>query len=82
MEVPPDGTNLSQHVEFYFNESSIVDYYCEECEVHSQAEKKLMLKSVNETNFIIIILRRSVLGADGNLIVANKINAVLDIHLM
>jgi hypothetical protein len=27
MEVPPDGSNLSQHVESYFNESNIVDYF-------------------------------------------------------
>ena len=82
MEVPPEGSKLSHHVEEQFNDSELVDYKCEVCDKASQAEKRLMLDSVESTNFIIVLLRRSVLGDEGNRIVANKIHAVDDIRLM
>ena len=82
MEVPPEGSTLSQYVEEQFNESYLVDYSCEVCSESMQAEKRLILNSVQNTSFIIVLLRRNVLGDDGNLIVANKINSVNDINLM
>ena len=82
MEVPPDGSCLGHHVEEHFNESYFVDYYCEECKSQSLAEKRLFLKATVETNFLVVLLRRSVLGNDGNFIVTNRIKAVDDIKLM
>ena len=82
MEVPPDGSSLGLHVEEHFNESFFVDYFCDGCESKSLAEKRLLLKHSHETNFMVVLLRRSVLGDDGNFIVTNRITAVDDIKLM
>ena len=73
---------LGQHVEEHFNESFFVDYFCDGCDSNSLAEKRLFLKSSLETKFMVVLLRRSVLGDDGNFIVTNKIKAVDDIKLM
>ena len=81
MEVPPHGSHLGQQVEQYFNESNFVEYICDLCEFQL-AEKRLLLKSAEETNFITVLLRRSVQGDHGNEIVANEINAVDDLKLM
>ena len=82
MEVPPEGSSLGQYVEEHLNGSMIVDFICAECGETCQAEKKILLNSTNETDYITILLRRSVYGDEGNEIVTNKIEAVNDIHLM
>ena len=81
MEVPPDGTCLGQYVEEHFNESFFVDYFCDGCESQSLAEKRLFLKASPETNFLVVLLRRSVLGDEGNFIVTNRIKSVEDIKI-
>ena len=81
MEVPPDGSCLGQYVEEHFNESFFVDYYCDGCKSQSLAEKRLFLKASLETNFLVVLLRRSVLGDDGNFIVTNRIKSVEDIKI-
>ena len=82
MEVPPDGSCLGTHVEEHFNDSLFVDYFCDGCDAQSVAEKRMFLKTSVETNFLVVLLRRSVLGNDGNVIVTNRIKAVDDIKLM
>ena len=82
MEVPPEGSTLSNFVEEQFNGSYLVDYNCESCNMSSEAEKRLVLNSVENTNFVIVLLRRSVLGDEGNRIIKNKINAVDNLRLM
>ena len=82
MEVPPDGSCLGQKVEEHFNESNFVDYFCDGCKSKSIAEKRMFLKASVETNFFVVLLRRSVLGEDGHFIVTNRIKAVDDITLM
>ena len=64
------------------NSRFFVDYFCDGCDSNSLAEKRLFLKSSLETNFMVVLLRRSVLGDDGNFIVTNRIEAVDDIKLM
>ena len=46
------------------------------------AEKHLVLNSVERTHFIIVVLRRNMVGDEGRIIVNNKIDAVQDIKLM
>ena len=76
MDVPPEGSNLSEHVEELFHDGTMVDYKCEDgCNTKFQAEKKSVLKSGKETEFIIIMLRRSVLSDNGREIVLNKVDA-------
>ena len=53
-----------------------VEYRCEDgCKVRSQAEKHSLLKSVKDTQFITIMLRRSILSEAGLEIVSNKVYA-------
>ena len=76
MDVPPEGSNLCEHVEKLFHDGTIVEYKCENgCKAKFQAEKKEVLKSGKDTKFIIIMLRRSVLSENGRQIVLNKVNA-------
>ena len=82
MEVPPDGSSLGQFVEEHFNESIIVEFVCDECGGKFQAEKKLVMNAINEADVITILLRRSVQSDEGNMIVANQVEAVNDINLM
>ena len=82
MEVPPEGSTLGQLVEEQFNESYLVDYFCEVCKKQSQAEKRLVLNSIEDTAYVIVLLRRNIQGEDGNMIVKNKISAVDEIRLM
>ena len=76
MDVPSDGTNLCESVEKMFHDGTIVDYNCEDgCKTKFQAKKKSVLKSAKETQFIIIMLRRSVISENGVEIVFNKVNS-------
>ena len=64
---------MAEYVEQQINESMIVEYHCQDgCQEHFQAEKQVALKSVAETDFIIVILRRVITSQDGNEIVMNK----------
>ena len=47
-----------------------------------QAKKHLTLNSVDLTHFIIVVLRRSMIGDEGRIIVKNKIDAIQDVKLM
>ena len=82
MEAPPEGSTLGQLVEEQFNESYLVDYFREVCKKLSRAEKRLVLNSIEDTAFVIVLLRRNIQGDDGNMIVENKITAVDDIRLI
>jgi hypothetical protein len=63
LEVPPDESFLSQFVEQTLNEGCMVDYRCEDgCQENFQAEKRTVLKSVRETQFLTILLRRSIIS--------------------
>ena len=82
MEVPPDGSELSDYVEEMINESSIVQYHCQDgCQANFQAETQTMLKSVNQAKFITIILRRSMMTENGAEIVENRIGSIKNISL-
>ena len=81
MDVPPEGSTLSNFVEKRFNDNYLVDYTCEACKKKSQAEKHLALNSVDMTHFIIVVLRRSIIGDEGRMIVNNRIDAAQDVKL-
>ena len=82
MEVPPDGTSLGFHVEKYLNEPTIVEYHCEESR-HSkfEAEKRNMIKSIKDTQFIIILLRRTIATQYGIELIENQIKGTDDISI-
>ena len=83
MEVPPDGSSLAEYVEENINESYIVQYRCEDgCQANFQAEKQTMIKTVEETEFIILLLRRSITSQEGVEIVANSIVSTKIVNLI
>ena len=60
----------------------MVDYHCEDgCREKFQAEKRTVLKSVRETQFLIILLRRSIISEQGHEIVLNRVNSTENIHI-
>ena len=80
MEVPPDGSNINEYVEELMNESDIVQYHCQDgCQSNFQAENRIQIKSHPE--FIIIILRRSVMAENGLEIVENTFNSTNNISI-
>ena len=63
--VPPNGSRLNQFVEDMLNGFIRVDFKCEDgCKMKKGAENRMMIKSCQETDFIIIILRRVVQQGD------------------
>ena len=82
MEVPPDGSNLGEYVEQNLNGSSIVEYNCQDgCKRKFQADKRTLIKSIEQTEFLIILLRRSIATTEGIEIVTNMIQATDNIDL-
>ena len=82
MDVPPDGSKLSDFVEKNMTESLVVQYHCQDgCNAYYQAETRTQIKSVNETKFIIVLLRRSVMTERGPEIIKNKILATHDLKI-
>ena len=55
VDVPPDGSNLNEYVEKNLNDGIIVEYRCEDgCNAQFRAEKRTLLKSVEDTQFLIV----------------------------
>lgn len=75
MDVPSEGTRLSQSVEDNNDVSYIVNYRCENgCNGEYLAEKRTLLKSVENTRFIIVNLRRTIQTMDGHIeVVRNRV---------
>ena len=82
MEVPPDGSNMGEYVEEMINDSCIVQYHCQDgCQAQFQAEKRFMLKSVNKSEFLIVLLRRSIMTENQVEIVENSIQSTNNLLL-
>ena len=74
LPVPTDQSNFRCDVEQLFNGSEIVEYHCEEgCKERGQGEKKTTLKSVRDSSFIILILKRAIPSEEGYHLVKNKV---------
>ena len=82
LDVPPEGSNLNEYVEKALNGGTMVEYRCEDgCNVRSQADKRSLLKSGKETQFIIIMLRRTISSEFGMQIVPNNVYPDNDIDI-
>ena len=82
MDVPPDSSKLSDFVKEMMTKGTIVDYHCQDgCNAHYRAEKKTQLKSVSHAQFLIILLRRTVMTERGPKIVKNKVLATDDLKI-
>ena len=80
IDVPPNGSNLNEYVEKTLNGYDEVDYDCQDgCNVKSEAANRSMIKSCQDTEFLIVILRRVILGEAGPMIVQNSVNSTYNI---
>ena len=82
LQVPPDNSNLNDHIEDYLNTSSQVAVYCENgCQSLVQAEKRSTLTRTSETEFLIVILTRAVETMDGFHLNKNKVTPTNDVFI-
>lgn len=82
LDVPPEGSILSEYVEQALNDGTRVEYRCEDgCNIRSQAQKQTLLKSGKETQFIIVMLRRTILSEFGPQVVFNNVSSERDIDI-
>ena len=86
LDVPPEGSYLSDHVEQALNGGTIVEYRCEDgCQTKFQAEKRSVIKSNRDVQFIIVMLRRNILNPEFELrpeVVNNNVHSdgIIDIR--
>ena len=74
VDVPPDGSNLNEYVEKNLNDGIMVEYRCEDgCNAQFRAEKRTLLKSVEDTQFLIVMLRRSIVSEFGLELLPNNV---------
>ena len=74
LPVPADQSSLRFDVEKLFNSSETVDYHCEDgCKQRGLGEKRTTLKSVRDSKFIILILKRAVTSDQGYQLVKSKV---------
>ena len=82
LQVPPDGSNLNDSIEEFFNASSLVGIFCENgCQQFVQAEKSSNISRTAETDFVIVILTRANETLDGYQLNSNKITATKDVYI-
>ena len=66
LRVPPDGSNLNDYVEEYFNSCSLVGKFCGNgCKTFAQSEKRSTLTRTADVEFLTVILTRAVETLDG-----------------
>ena len=82
IDVPPNGSNLNEYVEIALNEPIKVEYNCQEgCKVKSEAENRTMIKSCQNVEYFIVLLRRVVHSETGPMVIENNVNSVANICL-
>ena len=80
--VPPDGSNLNDYVEEFFNTSTLVGRSCEDgCQGFEQSEIRSKLTLAAETEFFIVILTRAVQTIDGFKFDKSRISATTDVFI-
>ena len=82
IDVPPEGSSLCDYVEQTLNDGIMVEYYCEDgCKTRFQAEKRTLLKSNKEAQFIIVMLQRTILSENVPQIIFNNIDSQGNINI-
>ena len=82
IDVPPTGSNLSSYVSEYLNTSSLIGKKCtSELDKLVQAEKRLRITSIRETEFIIVILTRSMQTDHGFKFMKNEVTVTEDMFI-
>ena len=76
MPVPPNGSDLRNYVEEFFNGGSSILRDCRDgCNTLSQKIQRTELHNSEEAKFLIVILSRGIETVDGYQLVDNKINS-------
>ena len=74
IDVPANNTCLSTYVSEYLHTSELVGKNCEDgCKKFVQAEKRSKITEINQTEFIIVILRRAVQVTGGYSLIDNQV---------
>ena len=82
LDVPQNNLILSEYLEEYFCTSTLNARFCEDnCHAISQAEKRIEVKLVEETEFFIIILTRAIDTLDGFELNESQTNATNDVYI-
>ena len=82
LDVPQNNLILSEYLEEYFCTSTLNARFCKEnCHAISQAEKRIEVKLVEETEFFIIILTRAIDTLDGFELNESLTNATNDVYI-
>ena len=82
LQVPPDGSNLNDYVEGFFNNCTTVGRFCEnECKKIVPAERTSKVTSASETEFITVILTRAMETLDGYQLNENRVNSTNDVFI-
>ena len=81
LPVPSNNEDLNNHVEEYFNINELVGVRCENCKKLVQKEKGLKLTSVDEAEFLIVILQRTIETLDGYELVKDRTVATNDVYI-
>ena len=81
IEVPPDNSHLNNSVEEIFNISELFAMNCENCKKLVQKEKRLQLTTASESEFITVILRRTVETLDGYELNKHRIISTDDVFI-
>ena len=75
------NSSLNDCVEEYFNIGELVAANCDVCKNLVQVERKSKLKSISETEFIIIVLGRGIYTLDGYELVEHRTFPTNDVFI-
>ena len=74
LDVPPDSSNLTDFVEEFFNGVTKVHTYCQDgCKVPGEASRRTILKSTQESQFIILLFSRYADAGLGYQLLPNRV---------
>ena len=81
-EVPSENGDLSECLGYQYNTSELIGQICKSsCNKMVQVEKRMRLSSVKETDFITVILTRTMETEDGYKFNTNKIESTNDLFI-
>ena len=80
--MPPNNTNLNDHIEEYFNTSELVGKRCDGgCNKFVQAETRNQLTLGTQTKFLLVLLSRAMQINESGHLNTNKIVATGDLFI-
>ena len=82
LDVPQENTYLNDTVEEFFNSNDLVGRFCEDgCKTFAQAERRSRITSIEETQYIIVVLSRALETVEGFKLVKNKVIPTRDVQI-